>query len=291
MNLKRVLLAEDDRDIQVVARMALKMGGVEEVFVANSWGSNVTVIDTRSNSAVASIPVGSSPSSIAYASSNKCLYVANAGSNNVTVIGPISPPFYPVRFTESGLPAATNWSVSLNGTLRSSTTPTILFSETSGTYNYSVPAAGFFAAYADLGQVRVNDSELDHAVQFGFTALLQFEVRGLPSGDNWTVDVTNATVGVALRQILNGSGIGFLIFANVSYAYAVTFPPTYGAWNVIGNVTLPDTGTSILVSIPTGSGGGSLSLDTIVPIAVTIIATAVGATVVILARRSPPRPS
>lgn len=35
MNLKRVLLAEDDRDIQVVARMALMMGGVEEVFVAN----------------------------------------------------------------------------------------------------------------------------------------------------------------------------------------------------------------------------------------------------------------
>ena len=35
MNLKRVLLAEDDRDIQVVARMALKMGGIEEVFVAN----------------------------------------------------------------------------------------------------------------------------------------------------------------------------------------------------------------------------------------------------------------
>jgi CheY-like chemotaxis protein len=35
MNLKRVLLAEDDRDIQVVARMALRMGGVEQVFVAN----------------------------------------------------------------------------------------------------------------------------------------------------------------------------------------------------------------------------------------------------------------
>lgn len=35
MKLKRVLLAEDDRDIQVVACMALKMGGVEEVFVAN----------------------------------------------------------------------------------------------------------------------------------------------------------------------------------------------------------------------------------------------------------------
>jgi CheY-like chemotaxis protein len=35
MTLKRVLLAEDDRDIQVVARLALKMGGVEEVFVAN----------------------------------------------------------------------------------------------------------------------------------------------------------------------------------------------------------------------------------------------------------------
>jgi CheY-like chemotaxis protein len=35
MKFKRVLLAEDDRDIQVVARMALKIGGVQEIIVAN----------------------------------------------------------------------------------------------------------------------------------------------------------------------------------------------------------------------------------------------------------------
>jgi CheY-like chemotaxis protein len=46
MNLKRVLLAEDDRDIQVVACMALKMGGVEEVFVANDGQECLSLVQT-----------------------------------------------------------------------------------------------------------------------------------------------------------------------------------------------------------------------------------------------------
>ena len=45
MTLKRVLLAEDDRDIQVVARMALKMGGVEEVFLANDGQECLSLVE------------------------------------------------------------------------------------------------------------------------------------------------------------------------------------------------------------------------------------------------------
>lgn len=46
MNLKRVLLAEDDRDIQVVARLALKMGGVEEVFLASDGQECLSLVHT-----------------------------------------------------------------------------------------------------------------------------------------------------------------------------------------------------------------------------------------------------
>ena len=46
MILRRVLLAEDDRDIQVVARLALKMGGVEEVFLANDGQECLSLVPT-----------------------------------------------------------------------------------------------------------------------------------------------------------------------------------------------------------------------------------------------------
>jgi thermopsin len=49
-----------------------------------------------------------------------------------------------VTFTETGLPHGTKWSVTLNGTVRSSTTSTITFEDPAGAYGYAVgPVAGF----------------------------------------------------------------------------------------------------------------------------------------------------
>jgi List-Bact-rpt repeat protein len=45
---------------------------------------------------------------------------------------------YPVTFTESGLAARTNWTVSLNGVLNGSTGPTVGFNEPNGTYTFAV---------------------------------------------------------------------------------------------------------------------------------------------------------
>ena len=43
-----------------------------------------------------------------------------------------------VTFAESGLPSATSWSVTLNGSQHTSTTTTITFTEPNGTYNYTI---------------------------------------------------------------------------------------------------------------------------------------------------------
>jgi hypothetical protein len=50
-----------------------------------------------------------------------------------------SPPTkYSVSFTADGLPTGTNWSVTLNGSLKYGTSPTISFSEPNGSYGFSV---------------------------------------------------------------------------------------------------------------------------------------------------------
>lgn len=59
-------------------------------YVANSGSSSVSVIDTVSNTVVATIPVGSSPQGVAITPNGAFVYVANSGSNNVSVIATAS---------------------------------------------------------------------------------------------------------------------------------------------------------------------------------------------------------
>jgi YVTN family beta-propeller protein len=51
---------------------------------------NVSVIDSTTNSVIATIPVGSGPQFIAFNPNNGDMYVTNRGSNDVSVIAPIT---------------------------------------------------------------------------------------------------------------------------------------------------------------------------------------------------------
>src|SRR3989442_6835324 len=55
-------------------------------YVANQGSSTVSVIDTASNTVVATIPVGSSPNGVAITPNGAFVYVANEGSSSVSVI-------------------------------------------------------------------------------------------------------------------------------------------------------------------------------------------------------------
>lgn len=97
--------------------------------------SNVTLIDPNTNRIVLTQPVGLGPVPIAYDPANRNVYVGNAISDSITVL----PQIFRLTVHETGLPKGTTWSVMMNGTTFSSTTSTISFPETNGTFDYSVP--------------------------------------------------------------------------------------------------------------------------------------------------------
>ena len=76
---------------------------------------------------------------------------------------------YTIRFTETGLPTGTQWSVTLNGTTKSSTTNTITFSEPNGTYSYRI--ATVIKSYVPVpssGTFTVNGESVNVSIIFKF---------------------------------------------------------------------------------------------------------------------------
>ncbi len=149
---------------------------------------------------------GLNPVAAAFDSTNGYVYVANKGSNNVSVIngasnavtGTITVGSYPdaaafgstngcvyvanynsgtlsiislvkytVTFTETGLPSGTAWYVNLtNGQTFSSTTSTISFSEPNGTYSYNISNVSRYSASPSSGSISVNGNGVSKTVTF-----------------------------------------------------------------------------------------------------------------------------
>jgi hypothetical protein len=65
---------------------------------------------------------------------------------------------HPVAFTESGLPAGTNWTVTLNETPRWSTGSIIAFEEVNGTYPFVVGSVAGYTANPESGYIVVHGS-------------------------------------------------------------------------------------------------------------------------------------
>ena len=60
------------------------------VYVVNENSNSVSVIDTSTNSVIATIPAGSGPAGVAIAADGSRLYVTNEDSDNVTVINTVT---------------------------------------------------------------------------------------------------------------------------------------------------------------------------------------------------------
>jgi thermopsin len=74
--------------------------------------------------------------------------------------------FYRITFTESGLPTGTGWSLTIDGVTLSSTTPTIVFVEPSGTYSWVVnPVAGYLPGHHG-GAVTVSTADIAITIHF-----------------------------------------------------------------------------------------------------------------------------
>ena len=90
-------------------------------------------------------------------------------SGAITVGGdylPLTPTLYTVSFSETGLRAGTEWSVTLNGVTRNSTSSTISFLDPNGSYPFTVPTAAGRGAQPPSGTVHVRGANVDETVHF-----------------------------------------------------------------------------------------------------------------------------
>ena len=147
-------------------------------------------------------------------------------------------PSYRVTFTETGLPKAAGWSVTLGGLLQESTTSTITFTEPNGTYGYTVGSVPGYSITPASGSVSVSGTARNNSVTFAPTYSVTFTEKGLPKGTLW-----NVAIG-PLRVTSVTSTIVFLE-PNGSYPFQVGI---VAGWSTTATGSVVVTGSSATVT-------------------------------------------
>jgi len=130
---------------------------------------------------------------------------------------------YPVTFNEVGLPIGTNWSVTVRGQTNSSSTGSIEFNVTNGTYGFQVGKVSGYRSVPTNSSVTVEGAPVNVSVRFialtppGTTYAVTFQEVGLPAATFWSVTVRNDT------QSTEGTELVFLEI-NGSYGFQVSSP-------------------------------------------------------------------
>lgn len=133
-----------------------------------------------------------------------------------------------VTFVESGLPAGTQWSIALNGTTKSSTSRTIDFNESGGTYTFVVKSIPGYIASPSTGTITVN--------------------RSIPENIIFT-PVKSATGSITCE--VNTTGLKFSIMAQ-SESGLMLYGPGIHVYNCpLTNVTLNDWSSIIIIAYKT----------------------------------------
>ncbi len=256
--------------------------------------------------------LGSNGSSIAFNATNGTYawsagtvvgYVPTPAEGNLTVNGlpvwenltfvPSSTATYPVVFSETGLPNATLWSVTLAGATLYSNSTNVTFQAMNGTYAWSVGGVSGYAPNVAGGNLTVAGQEVNQSVVFlpSTTAYyaVTFTETGLTSGTSWSVALngtnqssTNGTIqfsmpngtyswtvgAVAGYLPSNASGlvsvVGLPTWVNLTFAptsagsYTVTFSETglrAGTnWSVaVEGIPYSSTSSTILLTEPNGT--------------------------------------
>lgn len=160
--------------------------------------------------------------------------VNGGGGTQAITFTPNPPGQYSVLFTETGLPSGTAWSVTLGTTTYSSVGTTVLFTETNGSYTYTVGSVPGYVASPSTGSATINGVSQTLTVAFSPTSVptyaVTFRESGLPSGTSWSVTLNG----------VQKSGAGTLSFTepNGSYTYVVGTVAGYTATPASGSFTV-----------------------------------------------------
>jgi DNA-binding beta-propeller fold protein YncE len=172
-------------------------------YVVNDASNNLTVLN--GTKLIKSVAVGTGPHYSVYDDQNGFVYVSNEGSNNLTVTFPS----FAIAFTESGLEAGTNWSVTLSAasprfivevatavTRWSNGATSVEFKVSEGNYTYTATTLtnpGYGGYFAGPGSVSVPGTSM--------TVTLAFQPGSGPPGTSslpgwaWPVGLALVAIG------------------------------------------------------------------------------------------------
>jgi YVTN family beta-propeller protein len=188
--------------------------------VGTRWSVDLDGTDNSSVSPYNSFRVlnGTYPFTVAplahFAPSTASGFVAVAGSDLAVGIRFVPIPWFTVWFNETGLPAGTNWSVDLNGTVGRSTAATNSFTEPNGTYAFTIGAVAGYSVVPASGNVFVRGGSV--AIQLTWSQIrldASFLANGLPAGTLWSV---------TLDGLLRTSRTPFIVFSEPAGHFAFT---------------------------------------------------------------------
>ncbi len=191
----------------------------------SSW--SVTLGGTPQSSTGSTIVFSEPNGSYSFTVAGPAGFVASPSSGTLAVAGaPVAQAIawaqktFGVTFVETGLPAGTLWSVTLNGVANSSTTSVVGFFEANGTYSYVVASINGYSTSSPSGTVTVSGQAQQVSVAWTPAAYtLTFAETGLAAGTTWSVTVNGTTHSGATSTLGFSLGDG---------TYAFTVAPIAG---------------------------------------------------------------
>ncbi|MCI4348739.1 MAG: YncE family protein [Thermoplasmata archaeon] len=148
---------------------------------------------------------------------------------------------FPVTFREMGLAAGTDWSVRFNGTSNHSTTNSIGFTATNGSYPYVLGTLSGYRGAPSAGTVVVIGAPRTVSITFNATYAITFTETGLASGTNWSVTVGGSTSFSLTTSIA-------LVEVNGTYPYTLGAVPGWTTASYAGAVTVSGAAASKVIA-------------------------------------------
>jgi YVTN family beta-propeller protein len=220
-----------------------------EVYVANSNSSNVSVIDASAPSVIAAVPVGDGPLGLAYDHGQDELFVANDESNNTTIISTTTNKVVtsvPVGLRPDGAAYNPNLGVITISDEGSADVSVILDSNNSVVSTVPVGLDPVGVAWDSAnGYEYVADANSSTVSVLGTPTVppyaVTFSELGLPPGTSWTVNLagsptTTSSASVSFSEV------------NGSYPYTVTPVAGYVGANLSGNVVVNGFPVNVVVT-------------------------------------------
>jgi thermopsin len=258
---------------------------------------SVTLGFSTNQSATTTIDFSVTPQVYGYVVGSVGGYTPSPSSASVAVVSNVTvgitfsklvPGQYTVTFAESGLATATNWTVQLGSTSRTSNGTTVVFTEGNGSLSFSIPTVVGYTVIPSSGVLDVAGATVSKAVKFTSVApgkyALTFTESGLPSGTNWSVTISGTT------ESSGGGSVVSFQEANNTYTFQVGVVAGFAATPTSGSVTLSgaqrNVGITFSTSVgppPSNSAGGLTSIEWAIVAVVAVLALL--AVIVVLQRR------